>query len=637
MHLLLDRLSLTGRINTIPALSFLALVLVVGMVGLGGSRLAGVGENLFIEALTFNRQIENFALSIERAQGMATRVPAEFDLERQGQFKAEFDKALGMSREALGALHLSNSSSFGPKLDQLAAEVDTLERYAGEVFDLASNFAQDQANAILGAEFLETELSIASSIGELRELADIENRHSLDSLNAAAWSMTWQALLVGLVTAAMALFLSLFVGRSITRPLRTLNHVMTSLANGNLEAEIPNLARSDEIGSMTRTVQIFKDNAIEMRGLQQEQAAADEQAKAMRQQMLDELEEHIGSVVSSGVAGDLSRRVAVTFDDPVLQRLADGVNRFVEVVDQGLDENCVALTALANGDLTQEVKGDYRGAFKNLKDATNATTRKLANVVAQIHAATNKVEDAATDIAGSAADLSGRTEQAADDLKTTTASTEQMAATVRKNAKNATSANHLADDANRTASQGGRVVEQAVAAMSDIEESAQKIADIVVVIDEIAFQTNLLALNASVEAARAGEAGKGFAVVAQEVRQLAQRAAGAASDIKALINNSNGQVKVGVQLVSQTGESLTNIVSSIGKVVGIVREISAASQEQASGIQDINSSVVNLDNITQQNSALVGENTSAARALSDEAGRLTELMAFFDLTTLKPL
>ncbi|MDH3664693.1 MAG: methyl-accepting chemotaxis protein, partial [Alphaproteobacteria bacterium] len=196
---------------------------------------------------------------------------------------------------------------------------------------------------------------------------------------------------------------------------------------------------------------------------------------------------------------------------------------------------------------------------------------------------------------------------------------------------NAKNASGLASTADQGAKTGGEVVEQAVGAMSRIEQSAQKINDIIGVIDEIAFQTNLLALNASVEAARAGEAGKGFAVVAQEVRQLAQRSAQAASDIKTLIQESNGQVQDGVNLVNQAGDTLAEIVGSIGKVAEIVQEISSASQEQSAGVQEINSSVANMDEMTQQNSALVEQSTAAARALSDQAGKLTGLTGFFKL------
>ncbi len=205
---------------------------------------------------------------------------------------------------------------------------------------------------------------------------------------------------------------------------------------------------------------------------------------------------------------------------------------------------------------------------------------------------------------------------------------EEMAATVKQNAENA---NQLAASTDKSAKTGGQVVEQAVGAMAQIENSAKKMTDIISVIDEIAFQTNLLALNASVEAARAGEAGKGFAVVAQEVRQLAQRSTQAATDIKDLIQDSNGQVKEGVQLVNQAGNALAEIVNSISKVTETVKEIANASQEQAAGVQEINGSINSMDEMTQQNSALVEESIAAARALSDQSGKLSKLIAFFKL------
>ena len=293
------------------------------------------------------------------------------------------------------------------------------------------------------------------------------------------------------------------------------------------------------------------------------------------------------------------------------------------------DDLGAMLEAMASGDLRSRVEADYQGKLGQLKDHANRTADELTRIVSEIQGSASEVHSAASEITSGTEDLSQRTEQAASNLEETAASSEEMAATVRQNAENAKSARQLAGHADQSAKTGGEVVEQAISAMSGIEESAGKITDIIGVIDEIAFQTNLLALNASVEAARAGEAGKGFAVVAQEVRQLAQRSAQAAADIKTLIQNSNGQVKDGVQLVNQAGEALTKILGSIGQVNGIVEEISNASQEQATGVQEINGSITSLDEVTQQNSALVEQSTAAARTLGDQATKLTELLAFF--------
>jgi methyl-accepting chemotaxis protein len=298
--------------------------------------------------------------------------------------------------------------------------------------------------------------------------------------------------------------------------------------------------------------------------------------------------------------------------------------RAINILNQSLQQ-------LAAGDLSTNIDHELPDDLDQLRHAYNRSLQQLRDLVTQIQTVTSEVESAAAEITSGTCDLSERTEQAASNLEETAASMEEMAATVRQNADNAKNADQLANVANQTASKGGGVVERAVTAMSGIENSAQKITDIIGVIDEIAFQTNLLALNASVEAARAGEAGKGFAVVAQEVRQLAQRSAQAASDIKTLIQDSNSQVKDGVQLVNQAGEALGEIVGSIAKVTGIVQEISSASQEQASGVQEINGAINSMDEMTQQNSALVEESTAAARALSDQAGKLAELIAFFKL------
>ena len=343
------------------------------------------------------------------------------------------------------------------------------------------------------------------------------------------------------------------------------------------------------------------------------------------------VEAEIDQVVATVAAGDFSVRLPLEGKEGFTRKLAESINQLSSLVDQATSDLADMLATMADGNLIRRITKSYEGRFGQLKDNANQMRDRLAEIVDQVKTASGTVQNAAAEISAGTEDLSNRTEQAASNLEETAAASEQMSATVNRTAENARDAANLADSANQVAHQGGTVAEQAIAAMSEIDGSAQKITDIIGVIDEIAFQTNLLALNASVEAARAGEAGKGFAVVAQEVRQLAQRSAQAAADIKTLILDSNKQVKSGVELVNEAGEALSKILQSIGKVTSIAKEISNATQEQASGVQEINGSITSMDEVTQQNSALVEESAASARALSDEARRLSELMSFFQL------
>jgi len=300
--------------------------------------------------------------------------------------------------------------------------------------------------------------------------------------------------------------------------------------------------------------------------------------------------------------------------------------------EMGMNEAVKVLTGIAAGNLTQKMSLEYKGTFADIKHAVNATVDRLYSMVKQIIDAAQSVNSAATEIASGSTDLSQRTEEQASSLEETAASMEEITGTVKQNSQNAATANDLSGKANQVASDGGKVVEDAVSAMGSIEKSSQKISDIIGVIDEIAFQTNLLALNAAVEAARAGDAGKGFAVVASEVRSLAGRSASASKEIKTLINESAQQVKTGATLVNQAGETLKNIIDSVKQVSGIVSEIASASQEQATGIDEINTAITQMDEVTQQNAALVEENTAAATSMVEQARDLEKLMSFFTLS-----
>lgn len=299
--------------------------------------------------------------------------------------------------------------------------------------------------------------------------------------------------------------------------------------------------------------------------------------------------------------------------------------------ERGIAESVVVLKKFSEGDLTQKMQGDYVGTFKDIKAALNETIDRIYEMVKRIIEAAQSVNSASQEISAGSTDLSQRTEQQASNLEETAASMEEITGAVKQNTENANNAKNLTQSANEVADQGGTVVGKAVEAMSDIERSSQKIADIIGVIDEIAFQTNLLALNAAVEAARAGEAGKGFAVVAQEVRSLAGRSASASKEIKTLISESVDQVKSGAELVNHAGATLKDIVSAVRKVTEIMNEIASASVEQSSGIGEINNAIAQMDEMTQQNAALVEQNTAAAQSLVDHARSLEQMMRFFQL------
>ncbi|HDS1534063.1 TPA: cache domain-containing protein [Stenotrophomonas maltophilia] len=346
---------------------------------------------------------------------------------------------------------------------------------------------------------------------------------------------------------------------------------------------------------------------------------------------LGRINAEIKQLASAAAAGDFSRRGDAQRFDHDFRLMLENLNAMMAVSDDNLGKLSQLLSAIAEGDLTARMHGDYQGVFARMRDDANTTVAQLTQIVGQIQASASSITLAAGEIASGNSDLSRRTEQQAANLEETAASMEELTSTVRQNAEHARQANQLAIGAHGVASQGGEVVGQVVTTMSAIEASSKKIAEIISVIDGIAFQTNILALNAAVEAARAGEQGRGFAVVASEVRTLAQRSAAAAKEIKGLIDDSVGKVAEGSSLVHQAGSTMGEIVASVQRVTDIMAEISAASQEQSAGIEQVNQTVVQMDETTQQNAALVEEATAAARAMEDQAAQLADAVAIFRL------
>jgi methyl-accepting chemotaxis protein len=335
-------------------------------------------------------------------------------------------------------------------------------------------------------------------------------------------------------------------------------------------------------------------------------------------------------VIQAALSGAGDRRISMKGKTGNLEQLTRSINQLVDSVSTTVAETMQVVQRAVDGDLTSRMKVDDKsGHFKALAVSVNSMIHSMMEVVTSVTKTSHEVRLGAEEISRGTLELSTRTEEQASSLEETAASMEQMTSTVNNNADNAVHARQLAEAAREQAERGGRVVSSAVAAMSEINAASKKIADIIGVIDEIAFQTNLLALNAAVEAARAGEQGRGFAVVASEVRNLASRSAAAAKEIKALIHDSVGKVNEGTRLVDESGKMLDEIVTRVKKVTDVMTEIANSSREQASGIEQVNKAVTLMDTMTQKNAALVEEDTAAAQALTAQATGLTQLIAHF--------
>ncbi|MDR7026702.1 methyl-accepting chemotaxis protein [Rhizobium rosettiformans] len=501
-------------------------------------------------------------------------------------------------------------------LDTLATELATYETAIKSVYEVIKS-----RNEIINGSMNVAGDQLSTSVEQLK----LDLKKTQDTLGPQIQSTMETAVMIGSTLAAVGLvmagFIAFFIARSITVPVGQITSAMGSLADNKLDTVIPGLDHQSEIGLMAKAVDVFKQNAIKIRDLAAQEAALQEKNA--------DLQSNIATVVDAAVAGDFTRRITKTYDNPDLDRFAANVNTLVQSVDTGIAETGRVISALAKGDLTESMEGHYQGVFADLQANVNETMSSLRTLMQEVRQSADAINGGADEIRQASNDLSRRTETQAASLEETSSALEEITVAVKTSTERAQDSSKMVTEARQFAEASSGVVGEATSAMSRIEQASNEITQIINVIDEIAFQTNLLALNAGVEAARAGEAGKGFAVVAQEVRELAQRSATAAKDIKTLITKSSHEVQTGVQLVSSTGQALSDIQAKVVGIASQVTSIATAAQEQSTGLSEVNMAVNQMDQMTQQNAAMVEEAAASTAKLAEETAHLRALVARF--------
>ena len=470
--------------------------------------------------------------------------------------------------------------------------------------------------------------------GEIDALVE-QDQLEYDAIKADA--AAFQAVVIPLVAGVTVLGLlagvagAAYTGsRYVSRPLAKVTETMSRIADGDFATEVPYVGQKNEVGQMAAAVQVFKENGIRVAEMNEDERARHQKA-AERAAIMQSFQDGFGRVVSATQRGDLSQRIDGHYGDADIERIAQEFNGLMDTLSKGLGDAGNVLAALADADLSQRMEGDYEGEFARLKDSTNTVAEKLTDIVAQLKKTSFDLKTATGEILSGANDLSERTTKQAATIEETSAAMEQLATTVMANAQRAAGASENAGQVTVAAEEGGKVMLSANEAMGRITDSSSKISNIIGLIDDIAFQTNLLALNASVEAARAGDAGKGFAVVAVEVRRLAQSAAEASSQVKVLIEQSGAEVQSGSKLVAEAASKLEAMLVAVRGNRELLEGIARDSREQASAIEEVNTAVRQMDEMTQHNAALVEETNAAIEQTESQASELDRIVAVFTL------
>jgi methyl-accepting chemotaxis protein len=605
----LDNLAL--RTKTLIPTTLMA-VIVLAMVGFGGLKLIGVSATA--DDLIERRALGTLALSRARVDLMA----AVYDVfgalnfgsdAMQGKAAAEgfptaiddakkrFDEAtqllpeksdeIGILKQRLATIADAADKPFKVAADASSALVQGLPLEQADLDKLAGGVKQLAA--------LDLQLrSFANDLSSFEVGLHDEDTQSAADLRSQSRRALWAVGVAGLLAAALGGAAAIWISSAtIARPLARLGAAMTALADGDASVEIEGRSRRDEVGDMSRAVEVFRRHALDRTRLESEAAAERRRAEADRERTVTE------------------RAAAAKDQAEVVRRLGDGLKR------------------VAAGDLTVRLDDGFTDAYAQIRDDFNEAVDRLKATIVTVIGSSGVIESGATEVKGAADHLAQRSEQHASSIEETTASLTEITAAVQKSAEGTQVAREAVAAADGDAKKSAAVVDQAVAAMNAIAKSSQEIGQIIGVIDEIAFQTNLLALNAAVEAARGGEAGKGFAVVASEVRALAQRSAEAAKEIKGLISGSSAQVGAGVKLVAETGRSLKRIAEQVVSINGVVANIAVGAREQATALQQISAAVEDMSRATQESAAMVEETAAVGRSLLDESAKLSQIVGQF--------
>jgi methyl-accepting chemotaxis protein len=539
---------------------------------------------------------------------------------------AEISVQGGKATKALEGL-IAVLTMFRPEL------AETAQKAVAEIAPYIASSEQLKASTIeraaLRAETLDVKgEAIEAALAELE--ADVVARQASvgDASAAAAQGTSLVVVAAGGFAVVLGLICAFLIGRWLSKAINGMAGNMRKLADGDLDLTIAGADQRNELGLMARALEVFRTNGQAVRAMDAEKAVS-AQAEAERRAINDELLAEVQALVAAAVDGDFSQRITRNFGLPELDGFVASVNELVATVDRGLGETGHVLEAFARADLTERMSGDYRGAFGALKDDLNRAAERFTEMVNQLQATSKSLKSATGEILSGANDLSERTTKQAATIEETSAAIEQLSETVRANAAKAEEASAKTQVASRMADEGGQAMTEATQAMERITASSGKISNIIGLIDDIAFQTNLLALNASVEAARAGEAGKGFAVVAIEVRRLAQSAAEASSDVKALIEQSAQEVTGGSRLVDTAAAKLAAILEAVRENSVLMQSISEAGRSQADAIGEVTVAVRTMDEMTQHNAALVEQTNAAIEQTEAQAGELDRVVDGF--------